>query len=83
MDKVSIIEELKNKSNHYVEVKFGGENSSAFRIICDFININGFTFTDVSEIRFVGSTMWIGEASHIDIEDVEEFKIHKEIWLVK
>ena len=82
MEKSIILEEIRNKPNHCVEVKFGKEDDFFFKIICSSISINDFCFRDVADIHFCGDTMWIGEKVTIDVDKVQHFRIHSENWLV-
>lgn len=83
MDKKEIIQEIKEKSNSCVEVKFGKEDDFFFKIICSSINMNGICFRDVPDIHFCGDTMWIGEKITIDVQDVDTFRVYEERWLVE
>lgn len=83
MDKKEIIQEIKEYSNSYVEVKFGKEDDFFFKFICGSIHMNNICFRNVSDIHFCGDTMWIGNDITIDVQDVDSFRVHEESWLVE
>lgn len=76
MDKNEILDIIRNYELSVEEYK------EMFKIICDVVRINDFSFRRVGEIHLCENVLWIDSDTSIDVEDIESFLILNRMKLI-